>query len=375
MGIEDFISIRRWNRLWPRIKEYIRSMISSAISPSSEKEVISVLTYSDSAPSSPSADDYYINSDENKLYKYIDSTWVEQEASKDCLYVTEDSQKVYAYIDNEFTDVTGVAIDNTITITDRSQLNDYKERGSYTVMHVGDSYTHVYTLTINHGYSGSNLIVEQCLRTSDEYSKRAYNSALEEWTNWSSKSYAFRSGTPTSGNLTAWNYTMLVDSGKKASDFANATHTHAQSDITDLSTDLASKMSKVNGATAGNFASFASDGSVQDSTKKASDFAEKIPKQAFTSGTTETINPEVLYYTPAARGTDLTISFATLTDASTMVHEFHFIIIVGSGTVTLNNNDLVWNGGDGPSWESGHTYEISIMDNVGTFIEIEPATT
>ena len=215
MAETSFISVRRLAYWWNKVKDYISNAISNAISPSSEKEVISVLTYSDSAPSSPSADDYYINSDENKLYKYIDSTWVEQEASKDCLYVTEDSQKVYAYIDNEFTDVTGVALDNTITITDRSQLNDYKERGSYTVIHVGDSYTHVYTFTINYSYTGSNLIVEQCLRMSDEYSKRAYNSALEEWTNWSSSSYAFRSGTPTSGNLAAWNYTRLVDSGKK----------------------------------------------------------------------------------------------------------------------------------------------------------------
>lgn len=50
-------------------------------------------------------------------------------------------------------------------------------------------------------------------------------------------------------------------------------HTHEQSEVTNLTTDLSAKMPKVASPTTGNFPKFKGDGTLEDSGKSASDFA------------------------------------------------------------------------------------------------------
>ena len=67
---------------------------------------------------------------------------------------------------------------------------------------------------------------------------------------------------PTAGNLAGLDSSgNITDSGKKPGDFANASHTHT------------GKADKVSSPTAGNFAGLDADGNLTDSGKKASDFA------------------------------------------------------------------------------------------------------
>ena len=67
---------------------------------------------------------------------------------------------------------------------------------------------------------------------------------------------------PTAGNLAGLDSSgNITDSGKKPGDFANASHTHE------------GKADKVSSATAGNFAGLDANGNLTDSGKKASDFA------------------------------------------------------------------------------------------------------
>ena len=42
--------------------------------------------------------------------------------------------------------------------------------------------------------------------------------------------------------------------------------------------------------------------------------------------------------------------------------------------IAFDDWSLTWAGGDAPTWTAGNTYEISIIDNVAVFTELEPAS-
>lgn len=153
----------------------------------------------------------------------------------------------------------------------------------------------------------------------------------------------------TSGNFAGLDNTgNLTDSGKKASDFAPASgstnyaavsHTHAQSDITGLATDLAAKADKTT----------------------TLNVASSVSAQA--------LSPNVLY-TFLERTTNLTLRLTAglLTEAN----EYHFFLIIGSTAPTITwPTGISWNGGSAPTIAADKTYEVSILNNVAAFIEID----
>lgn len=85
------------------------------------------------------------------------------------------------------------------------------------------------------------------------------------------------------------------------------------------------------------------------------------------------ITPNTLYTLPS-RSNDITFIFDS--GRTDRVNEYHFIItIAASATPTINwpstfEYPITWNGGNGPAFDSEKTYEISIMNNIGVFIEL-----
>lgn len=101
----------------------------------------------------------------------------------------------------------------------------------------------------------------------------------------------------------------------------------------------------------------------------------RIPVQQQT--TSATIQPNVwnVWSSPV---TSLTITKGT--DATGVVSEYMMKFTIDStydsstDQITFSGWNIIWNGGDVPTWTAGNTYEISIIDNVAVFIELEPTT-
>ena len=62
------------------------------------------------------------------------------------------------------------------------------------------------------------------------------------------------------------------------------------------------------------------------------------------------------------------------TDINGVVNNYmvRFTALEGA-TITFNGFSLSWFGGEAPTWTEGNTYEISIVDNIALWAEIEPA--
>lgn len=62
------------------------------------------------------------------------------------------------------------------------------------------------------------------------------------------------------------------------------------------------------------------------------------------------------------------------TDINGVVNNYmvRFTALEGA-TITFNGFSLSWFGGEAPTWTAGNTYEISIVDNIALWAEIEPA--
>lgn len=75
---------------------------------------------------------------------------------------------------------------------------------------------------------------------------------------------------------------------------------------------------------------------------------------------------------------DLTVTKGT--DATGVVSEYMIKFTIDSAydsstdQITFGEWGLTWAGGDAPTWTAGNTYEISIIDNVAVFTELEPTT-
>jgi len=107
--------------------------ILAQLQPADDKEIISVLTYSDTAPESASAGDLYIDSMNDALKEFVDGSWEDAEAQENVIYITNDTTHFYIYKDNEFVDMTGEPIDNTIYVNSLSELDEYIDEGIYRV--------------------------------------------------------------------------------------------------------------------------------------------------------------------------------------------------------------------------------------------------
>lgn len=131
--IDDELSPTSLHPVQNRIITQAINDILAQLQPVDDKEIISVLTYSDVAPEDPSAGDIYIDSEDNLLKEYQDGAWTDAEAKENVIYITDDTTHFYIYKDEAFVDTTGEPIDNTIYITSLDELDAYTDEGIYRV--------------------------------------------------------------------------------------------------------------------------------------------------------------------------------------------------------------------------------------------------
>ena len=67
------------------------------------------------------------------LKEFVDGSWEDAEAQENVIYITNDTTHFYIYKDDEFVDMTGEPIDNTIYINDLDELDGFTEDGIYRV--------------------------------------------------------------------------------------------------------------------------------------------------------------------------------------------------------------------------------------------------
>lgn len=128
----------------------LEEMIASAIQPVPDKEVISVLTYGETAPATAEDGDYYINSSSNKLYAYDEGAWSEETPDESAVYITADTSHIYVWNGKTFTDTTHEPVDGTIYVKDLATgLADYTESGLFTVCHTSGSLRKYYTMVVS----------------------------------------------------------------------------------------------------------------------------------------------------------------------------------------------------------------------------------
>ena len=131
--IDDELSITSLHPVQNRVITQAINDILAQLQPADDKEIISVLTYSDTTPASASAGDLYIDSMNDALKEFVDGSWENAEAQENVIYITNDTTHFYIYKDDEFVDMTGEPIDNTIYVNNLSELDKYTDEGIYRV--------------------------------------------------------------------------------------------------------------------------------------------------------------------------------------------------------------------------------------------------
>ena len=131
--IDDELSITSVHPVQTRgITQAINDILAQ-LHPADDKEIISVLTYSDTTPAAASAGDLYIDSMNDALKEFVDGSWEDAEAQENVIYITDDTTHFYIYKDDAFVDMTGEPIDNTIYVNNLSELDEYTDEGIYRV--------------------------------------------------------------------------------------------------------------------------------------------------------------------------------------------------------------------------------------------------
>ena len=131
--IDDELSITSLHPVQNRVITQAINDILAQLQPADDREIISVLTYSDTTPAAASAGDLYIDSMNDALKEFVDGSWGDAEAQENVIYITNDTTHFYIYKDNEFVDMTGEPIDNTIYVNNLSELDEYTDEGIYRV--------------------------------------------------------------------------------------------------------------------------------------------------------------------------------------------------------------------------------------------------
>ena len=168
------------------LDDYIAEKIADFQAPVVEKEIVAALTASTTAPSTAEADDYYINTttNNNKLYKYISGSWVEQTPSVDVIYVAKDTSIIYIWDGEKFSAQTEVG--GVLYINSWADLNSYYTADlCKTLGYVSGSQIVYYTFIVD--YNNSNLQYQYAAnRDGYRFRKRRYGT----WSVWESKRYA-----------------------------------------------------------------------------------------------------------------------------------------------------------------------------------------
>ena len=190
-----YVSLRRLDRFWENAKQYITDKISEIVQPSSDKEVVQVLTYAAIEPATASEGDYYIDSSEGLLYQYANGNWNVVLASKECVYITADTAHIYVYNGSVFIDSTGEAIDNTLYVPNiTTSLDGYTERGSYNLCVVTQFRAEWYSfaISIRKGKSmvgrPASITYIQTLRNNSGYMLRTKVNT-GDWSEWNENTY------------------------------------------------------------------------------------------------------------------------------------------------------------------------------------------
>lgn len=131
--IDDELSITSLHPVQNRVITKAINDILAQLQPADDKEIISVLTYSDTTPATASAGDLYIDSMNDALKEFVDGSWEDAEAQENVIYITDDTTHFYIYKDDAFVDMTGDPIDNTIYVNNLSELDKYTDEGIYRV--------------------------------------------------------------------------------------------------------------------------------------------------------------------------------------------------------------------------------------------------
>lgn len=131
--IDDELSITSLHPVQNRVITQAINDILAQLQPADDKEIISVLTYSDTTPAAASAGDLYIDSMNDALKEFVDGSWEDAKAQENVIYITDDTTHFYIYKDDAFVDMTGDPIDNTIYVNNLSELDKYTDEGIYRV--------------------------------------------------------------------------------------------------------------------------------------------------------------------------------------------------------------------------------------------------
>ena len=197
--IDDELSLTSLHPVQNRIITQAINDILAQLQPVDDKEIISVLTYSATAPESATEGDMYIDSENNLLLEYQDNQWGETEAKENVIYITYDTTHFYIYQHESFMDMTGMPVDNTIYINNLTELDNYTDDGIYRVcMTYRDRLTtkvNWYTFVISRSASRlvTRVIITQTLSNRDGYSTRGKNTNQESWGSWVDFEYANKS--------------------------------------------------------------------------------------------------------------------------------------------------------------------------------------
>ena len=109
-------------------------------------------------------------------------------------------------------------------------------------------------------------------------------------------------------------------------------HTHEQSEVANLQTDLAGKLAKLTSFTAGNFVKVKSDGTMEDSGKKASDFADAAATATALEGKQNTLTFDT---TPTAGSNNPVTSGGVKTALNGKADQVHTHTVIGDSGATV----------------------------------------
>ncbi len=272
---------------------------------------------------------YYILLETQTLYRYVHDedtdtdTLTEVEPDGKVVYSAYDADdNLHIFLYNvpylEFQDVTNEQVDKTIYTNDLDTLiTKQLENGIYAVVCLvsqqGNAYCDSYTLTVGDSGSTPNRVIE----SRDGWAQTVLSNGSYQW-EWHRYSYEGHTH-----------------------NYAAASHTHAIADVTGLQTAL-----DANAGTP----------------------TLTIPDTTLA----QTLAPNTLYiFTDRTNNLTLTLG-EPLTGK---VAEYHCLIIAGATAPTITYpNGITWNGGNPPTIAANYIYELSILESVAAFFEVEPIT-
>ena len=196
-GDYNYIYFSWIRQFWERVKDYIQDIVM----PESTKEVFRVLTYSATEPATANDGDYYINSDENKLYVYdaVTEQWDRVNPNPDSVFVAMDTNHMYVIENGVYEDVTGTTVDNVIYTNNLVTGLDVTDAGMYQVCYTvaGSQRTEWYTLTVTRSTGprrpGQPITVyyTQVLQNNEGFSARR-KVGSGDWEDWTNNEYAYK---------------------------------------------------------------------------------------------------------------------------------------------------------------------------------------